>query len=69
VGYVVGFVLALLVAGIPVADATDATLSIKSGEIRQGHIHYDAMWIEAHYEPRTYAWGYYQPYGVPERAC
>jgi hypothetical protein len=131
VGYVVGFVLALLVAGIPVAEATDATSSIKSGEIRQGHIHYtkkpnavqkpnghhrpappvivipqpiyfaapqrcvvpgywnyawvpqsyvnyewvpgfynyDAVWIEEHYEPRTYAWGYYQPYWVPERAC
>jgi hypothetical protein len=140
VGFVVGLVLALLVAGIPVAEATDATLSFKSGEIPQGHIHhypaaqghihytkpnavqkpngrhrpappvivipqpiyfaapqrcvvpgywnyswvpqsdvsyewvpgyynYDAAWIEAHYEPRTYAWGYYQPYWVPERTC
>ena len=130
-GYVVGFVLALLVAGIPGAEATEATLSIKSGEIPQGHIHhtqkpngvqkpnghhrpappvvvipqpiyfvapqrcvvpgywnyawvpqtyvtnewvpgyynYDAVWIEAHYEPRTYTWGYYQPYWVSERAC
>ena len=31
--------------------------------------HYDAVWIEPHYEPRTYTWGYYQPYWVPERAC
>jgi len=40
VGFVVGLVLALLVAGIPVAEATDTTLSIRSGEIPQGHIHH-----------------------------
>jgi hypothetical protein len=34
-----------------------------------GHYNYDAAWIEAHYEPRAYSWGYYQPYWVPERYC
>ncbi len=140
-GIVVGLVLAVLVAGIPVgAEATDVATTAKSGEIPQGHIHhypsaqghihhtqkpnvgrkpnhirpvppvvvipqpiyfvapqrcvvpgywnyawvpqsyvtnewiqgyynYDAAWIEPHYEPRAYTWGYYQPYWVPERYC
>jgi hypothetical protein len=34
-----------------------------------GHYNYDAAWIEPHYEPRAYTWGYYQPYWVPERYC
>jgi hypothetical protein len=34
-----------------------------------GSYNYDALWVEAHYEPRAYTWGYYQPYWVPERAC
>jgi hypothetical protein len=34
-----------------------------------GYYNYDALWIEGHYEPRAYTWGYYQPYWVPERAC
>ena len=140
-GIVVGLVLAVLVAAIPVgAEATDVATTAKSGEIPQGHIHhyptaqghihhtqkpnvghkphhirpvppvvvipqpiyfvapqrcvvpgywnyawvpqsyvtnewvpgyynYDALWVEGHYEPRGYTWGYYQPYWVPERAC
>ena len=32
-----------------------------------GYYNSDALWIEAHYEPRAYTWGYYQPYWVPER--
>ena len=32
-----------------------------------GYYNYDALWIEGHYEPRAYAWGYYQPYWFPER--
>jgi len=32
-----------------------------------GYYNYDALWIEGHYEPRAYTWGYYQPYWVPER--
>ena len=34
-----------------------------------GYYNYDALWVEGHYEPRGYTWGYYQPYWVPERAC
>ena len=34
-----------------------------------GYYNGDALWIEGHYEPRAYSWGYYQPYWVPERAC
>ena len=34
-----------------------------------GSYNYDALWVEGHYEPRAYTWGYYQPYWVPERAC
>src|SRR5438093_1837484 len=34
-----------------------------------GYYNYDALWVEGRYEPRAYAWGYYQPYWVPERAC
>ena len=34
-----------------------------------GYYNYDALWVEGHYEPRAYSWGYYQPYWVPERAC
>jgi hypothetical protein len=41
VGIVVGLLLAVLVAGIPVGtEATDATITVKSGEIPQGHIHH-----------------------------
>lgn len=32
-----------------------------------GYYNSDALWVEGHYEPRAYAWGYYQPYWVPER--
>jgi hypothetical protein len=32
-----------------------------------GHYDTNALWVEAHYEPRTYTSGYYQPYWVPER--
>src|SRR5438093_13087912 len=31
-----------------------------------GYYNYDAVWVEGHYEPRAYTWGYYQPYWVPE---
>lgn len=31
-----------------------------------GYYNSDALWVEAHYEPRAYTWGYYQPYWVPE---
>ena len=140
-GIVIGFLLAVVLAGIPAAaGATDVKIAVESGEIPQGQIHhdpaaqghihyteklnglqkphatrpvppvvvipqpiylvapqrcvvpgywnytwvpqsyvtnewvpgyydYDAVWIEPHYEPRTYTWGYYQPYWVPERAC
>jgi hypothetical protein len=34
-----------------------------------GYYNSDALWVEGHYESRTYTWGYYQPYWVPERAC
>ena len=34
-----------------------------------GYYDYDALWVEAHYESRTYTSGYYQPYWVPDRAC
>ena len=34
-----------------------------------GYYNADALWVEAHYESRTYTSGYYQPYWVPERAC
>jgi hypothetical protein len=27
------------------------------------------VWVEGHYESRSYSGGYYQPYWVPERAC
>jgi len=41
VGIVVGLVLAVLVAGIPVgAEATDVATTAKRGEIPQGHIHH-----------------------------
>ncbi|MGH7306035.1 MAG: hypothetical protein ACRELZ_22350 [Candidatus Rokuibacteriota bacterium] len=33
------------------------------------HYNDDALWVEAHYEPRAYTWGYYQPYWVPEGTC
>ena len=33
------------------------------------YYNYDAVWVEGHYESRSYAWGYYQPYWVPERVC
>jgi hypothetical protein len=32
-----------------------------------GYYDFNALWIEGHYEPRAYTWGYYQPYWVPER--
>src|SRR5262245_43742044 len=32
-----------------------------------GYYDSNALWVEAHYEPRTYTGGYYQPYWVPER--
>lgn len=32
-----------------------------------GYYDANALWIEGRYEPRAYAWGYYQPYWVPER--
>lgn len=38
-----------------------------SNEWVAGYYNSDALWIEAHYQPRVYAWGYYQPYWVPER--
>lgn len=31
-----------------------------------GHYNADALWVEGHWAPRAYAWGYYQPYWVPE---
>jgi hypothetical protein len=34
-----------------------------------GYYNSDALWVEGHYESRTYTWGYYQPYWVPERGC
>ncbi len=34
-----------------------------------GYYNEDALWVEAHYESRTYTSGYYQPYWVPDRAC
>lgn len=34
-----------------------------------GYYNSDALWVEAHYESRTYTSGYYQPYWVSERAC
>ena len=34
-----------------------------------GYYNSDALWVEGHYESRTYSSGYYQPYWVPERAC
>ena len=34
-----------------------------------GYYDNDALWVEAHDEPRAYTWGYYQPYWVPENAC
>lgn len=33
------------------------------------YYNYDAVWVEGHYESRSYTGGYYQPYWVPERAC
>ena len=33
-----------------------------------GYYNDDARWIEGHDEPRSYAWGYYAPYWVPERS-
>ena len=33
------------------------------------YYNYDAVWVEGHYESRSYSGGYYQPYWVPERAC
>src|SRR5262249_33038236 len=32
-----------------------------------GYYDSNALWVEAHYEPRAYTSGYYQPYWVPER--
>jgi len=29
------------------------------------HYNTDALWVEGHYAPRAYTWGYYQPYWVP----
>ena len=34
-----------------------------------GYYNSDALWVDGHYESRTYTSGYYQPYWVPERAC
>jgi len=31
-----------------------------------GHYNSDALWVDGHYAPRAYTWGYYQPYWVPE---
>jgi hypothetical protein len=33
------------------------------------YYNYDAVWVEGHYESRSYTGGYYQPYWVPEHAC
>jgi hypothetical protein len=33
------------------------------------YYNYDAVWVDGHYESRSYDGGYYQPYWVPERAC
>ncbi len=48
---------------------TWAPQSYVSNEWVPGYYDYDALWVEAHYEPRAYTWGYYQPYWVPENAC
>jgi len=26
----------------------------------------EEVWVAGHWEPRTYSWGYYQPYWIPE---
>ena len=31
-----------------------------------GYYNSDALWVEAHYKPRAYTWGFYQPYWIPE---
>jgi len=41
--------------------------SYVSNEWVPGYYDFNALWIEGHYEPRAYTWGYYQPYWVPER--
>jgi hypothetical protein len=33
------------------------------------YYNYDAVWVEGHYESRSYTGGYYQPHWVPERVC
>ncbi len=33
------------------------------------YYNYDAVWVEGHYESRSYTWGNYEPYWVPERVC
>ena len=38
-----------------------------SNEWVAGYYDSNALWIEGHYAPRAYTWGYYQPYWVPER--
>jgi hypothetical protein len=38
-----------------------------SSEWVAGYYDSNALWIEEHYAPRAYTWGYYQPYWVPER--
>ena len=43
--------------------------SYVSNVLVPGYYNYDALWVEAHYEPRAYTWGYYQPYWVSENAC
>jgi hypothetical protein len=43
--------------------------SYVSNVLVPGYYDYDALWVEAHYEPRAYTWGYDQPYWVPENAC
>src|SRR4029453_17376425 len=38
-----------------------------SNEWVAGYYDWNALWVEGHYEPRAYTWGYYQPYWVAER--
>jgi len=42
--------------------------SYQYGAWVDGQYSAEGLWLEGHWEPRTYSWGSYQPYWIPPRA-
>src|SRR5436190_12878219 len=40
--------------------------SYQYGAWVDGQYSAEGLWLEGHWEPRTYSWGSYQPYWIPE---